>query len=159
MPAMAGLLAASCGSPDGSPPARPRPSAQRESRPSQLQPVEALRPPTSGDGARPLGSRNIFSFGGPRAGVGEGGPGAETAASQLPELPLPLPEPEIRLLGIAMTRADPSSRRAILSVSGDLVIAGVGDQIAGRYAVSAVGEDFVDLTDAVGGRPIHLAWP
>ena len=75
----------------------------------------------------------------------------------LPELPLPIAAPPLRLLGIA-TRAD-GSRVAVMMVGGDLVLARQGDQLASRYTVSAIGDESVELTDAVGERPMRLDLP
>ena len=118
-----------------------------------------LRPLPSDRAVRPVGRRDLFTFGGHSSGTPApdgAGPGAR--AGPLPELPLPLAVPDIRLLGIAATNGRPPARTAVLSIDGELVLAGVGDQLGGRYTVAAIGEDFADLIDAVGGRTVHLAW-
>ena len=71
----------------------------------------------------------------------------------LPELPLPLAQSNVRLLGIAGGDTVDGGRTAILTVGGDLVLAREGETIAGRYRVVSVGEESVDLIDAVGNQP------
>jgi hypothetical protein len=75
----------------------------------------------------------------------------------LPEVPLPIAAPPLRLLGIA-TRAD-GSRVAVMLVGGDLVLARQGERLASRYTVEAIGDESVELTDAVGERPMRLDLP
>ncbi len=72
-------------------------------------------------------------------------------------LPLPLAQPPLRLLGF-VTLTD-GTRVAVLSVGSDLVMARVGEVVAGRFRVVSIGEEAVDLTDAVGERPVRLALP
>jgi hypothetical protein len=76
----------------------------------------------------------------------------------LPELPLHLPDSNVRLLGIVGGDTADAGRTAILSVGGDLVLARNGETVAGRYRVVSVGEESVDLIDAVGNQRRHLAW-
>jgi hypothetical protein len=75
----------------------------------------------------------------------------------LPELPLPLASPALKLIGVA-TLAD-GARVAMLRVGADLVLAREGETIAGRYLVKAVEDESVDLTDAIGDRPVRLDLP
>ena len=77
-------------------------------------------------------------------------------AESLPELPLPGPPP-LRLLGIA-TRED-GSRVAVISSAGDLVLARVGDRLAGNFSVTRIGPDGVDLADELDGRTMRLSLP
>lgn len=49
-----------------------------------------------------------------------------------------------------------SERRAVLSVSDDVAIVGVGDLVAGRYRVAAVSADVVELTDVREGPARRL---
>jgi hypothetical protein len=72
-------------------------------------------------------------------------------------LPLPIAAPPLKLLGIA-TLAD-GARVAMLRVGADLVLAREGETVAGRYLVKAVSDDGVDLTDAIGERPVRLDLP
>jgi hypothetical protein len=105
--------------------------------------------------------RNPFRFAG--SGETNGGGGSQSAHAPLPPpdglpvLPLPLAQPPLRLLGF-VTLTD-GTRVAVLSVGSDLVMAGVGEVVAGRFRVVSVGEEAVDLTDAVGERPVRLALP
>jgi hypothetical protein len=75
----------------------------------------------------------------------------------LPMLPLPLATPPLRLLGF-VTLTD-GARVAVLTVGGDLVMARVGEVIARRFRVVEIGEQAVELTDAVGERPVRLSLP
>jgi hypothetical protein len=75
----------------------------------------------------------------------------------LPELPLPIAAPPLRLLGIA-TVSD-GSRVAVMLVGGDLVLARQGERLASRYTVAAIGDESVELADAVGERPMRLDLP
>jgi hypothetical protein len=75
----------------------------------------------------------------------------------LPELPLPIAAPPLRLLGIA-TQTD-GSRVAVMLIGGDLVLARQGERLASRYTVTAIGDESVELTDAVGERPLRLDLP
>jgi hypothetical protein len=79
------------------------------------------------------------------------------AAEDLPELPLPLAAPPLKLVGIATETG--GARVAMLRVGGDLELARPGDVLAGRYRVVGVADDGVDLVDAVGDRPLRLALP
>jgi hypothetical protein len=160
------LIAATCGSSSG--PARTaKPSADGRPdhrRPSQfrLREVEALHPAAPERGrARPAASRNPFSFGAADltgSADGSARPLPPPTTQGLQELPAPLPGPVISLLGIAVGREHPPVRTAVLSVGGDLVLAHVGDRLAGRYTVTAIGEGSVDLADLPGERPVHLVW-
>lgn len=105
--------------------------------------------------------RNPFRYGRPS------GSGSGAAASSglpplpppdgLPVLPLPLPQPPLRLLGL-LTFAD-GGRVAVMAVGTDLVLARTGEVLAGRFRVGPITDDSVELTDAVGERPIRLALP
>ena len=75
----------------------------------------------------------------------------------LPELPLPLAQPPLRLLGL-VTFAD-GGKVAVISVGGDLLMARVGEVVASRFRVQGIDQDGVDLVDAVGDRPVRLALP
>jgi hypothetical protein len=77
-------------------------------------------------------------------------------ADTLPELPLPLPRPAVRLLGIAQEGAE---KTAVLSVAGDLVLAHEGDHIAGRFLISRITQDAVELTDPAAAATIRVPLP
>jgi hypothetical protein len=129
------------------PPPAPAPFADR---------LTAREPPA------PIASnRNPFRFGnsGTNGRGREGRPGAARLppAEGLPELPLPISAPPLRLLGVA-THAD-GSRVAVMLVGADLVLARQGERLASRYTVTAIGDEAVELTDAVGERPMRLALP
>jgi hypothetical protein len=69
------------------------------------------------------------------------------------------PEPELMLFGVAedKTPAGPV-RTAMIAGAGDqLTLAKVGQEVAGRYKVKAIGADAVELTDTATGRIRRLA--
>ena len=106
-------------------------------------------------------TRNPFRF----AGSGQAGGTSSGRSARaplpppdgLPVLPLPLAQPPLRLLGF-VTLTD-GTKVAVLSIGSDLVMARVGDVLAGRFRLAQIGDDAVELTDAVGDRPIRLALP
>jgi len=77
----------------------------------------------------------------------------------MPEpVPLPPAEPAIELVGVAEDRtAQGLVRTAIVSaLSGDLWVVKVGEMVAGRYKVKAIGADAVELSDPVSGGTRRL---
>ena len=113
---------------------------------------------TAGDRPAPLASgRNPFRFGAAAASQSRGAQAPLPPPEGLPELPLPIVSPPLKLLGIA-TLAD-GARVAMLRVGADLVLAREGEVVAGRYRVNSVAENAVDLTDAVGDQPVRLDLP
>ncbi len=154
------LALAACGPADHTPPQRaarvpvaavtaPDLTVEGLHRVREAQP--ALSPPT----------RNPFRF--PGSGQAEGAGASRSARAPLPPpeglpvLPLPLAQPPLRLLGF-VTLTD-GTKVAVLSVGSDLVMARVGEVIASRFRVARIGDDAVELTDAVGERPVRLALP
>jgi hypothetical protein len=106
----------------------------------------------------PVRRRNPFTFGAgvpPRAADAPLPPGV--SADSLPELPLPMPSSDLRLIGIAGAESPGGQPTAIVTVGDDLVLARAGDTIAGRYRVERVGEESLDVIDAVGNQPRHLS--
>lgn len=102
------------------------------------------------------GSRNPFRFGessAPATGAGRDLPPLPPPDG-LPELPLPIVQPTIRLLGIAM---DAGAGTAVLTIGSDLVLARPGDLLGGRYRVEQVGESEVTLLDVTTDRPLRLS--
>ena len=123
--------------------------------------VERLHRALDAPPALSLAARNPFRFAGSGQTTGPG-PRRSTRVplpppDGLPVFPLPLAQPPLRLLGF-VTFAD-GAKVAVVSVGSDLVMARVGDVLASRFRVGRIGEETVDLTDAVGERPIHLALP
>ena len=74
----------------------------------------------------------------------------------LPELPLPMVGPQVRLIGIITGQESPPVRTAVLSVGADLVLAHVGDAVAVRYKVEAISDDGVSLVDAAAEEHVRL---
>jgi hypothetical protein len=82
----------------------------------------------------------------------------ETFATTAPE------PPPVTLSGIAEEpSADEKSaapvRTAVLSGYGEVFLAKVGETIASRYEVTAIGADVVELKDLLTGRTIRLGLP
>ena len=108
-------------------------------------------------GPAPTVQRNPFQFErGSAGGDAPNDPRDLPPAEMLPELPLPIPQPPLRLLGVA---TEDNVRVAILSVGGDLVLAKVGDRLANRFEVAGISADAVDLIDDIGQQPVRLALP
>jgi hypothetical protein len=70
-----------------------------------------------------------------------------------------LSEPPLELVGVAEQKADPGPKRtAMISAPGDqLFMVTEGQELAGRYRVSAIGADAVELLDVVSGARRRLA--
>jgi hypothetical protein len=139
------LLSSSC-----SPAAPPVPAARREKsavRAKPAVPIESVRPTARRPGPPPIRGRNPFTFGSAAAEAPTSSLPPLPPPEGLPELPLPLPQPAVRLLGITTGREQPPVRTAVLSVAGELVLAKVGDAVAGRYRVESIGDDAVELLD------------
>lgn len=82
---------------------------------------------------------------------------ASTAAAP-PDAAARAPAPTLRLIGIAIADdAEGGERTAAISVSGELMLVRVGGSVAGRYLVSAITPDVVELADRLGGAPLRLA--
>jgi hypothetical protein len=149
--ALVGVSAAACEAGADRPAPRNPPTASAPAAESLDQRLNA------GDRPAPVASsRNPFRFAVREAAR----PRAERPlppAEGLPELPLPIATPPLRLLGIA-TRSD-GSRVAVMLVGGDLVLARQGERLASRYTVSSIGDESVELTDALGERPMRLDLP
>lgn len=82
----------------------------------------------------------------------------DPAALPIPAAPEPAP---LTLSGIAEEasaddKAATPVRTAVLSGFGDVFLAKAGDTLAGRYQVTAVGADAVELKDLTTGRTIRL---
>jgi hypothetical protein len=115
---------------------------------------ERLRPT-----AQPSQVRDLFRYQ-PRAA-------ARVAVAPQPhalEPPMPLrdvaspstPAP-LRLVGMAEDPGDAGPvRTAILSGFGDLFIVKDGDSIAGRYRVTAIGAEGIDLVDLSSNAPLRI---
>jgi hypothetical protein len=102
-------------------------------------------------------NRNPFKFGNAVSGASSDAPVAPgVSPDALPELPLPLPASDLRLIGIAGADDD-HGFTAIVTVGNELVLAREGDTITDRYRVIRVGEDSLDVIDAVGNQPRHLS--
>jgi hypothetical protein len=66
--------------------------------------------------------------------------------------------PVWRLVAIAEDRTEAGVVRVAALASGDEVtLVKVGDEVAGRYVVTAISVDVVELQDRTGGPPLRLA--
>jgi len=75
----------------------------------------------------------------------------------LPELPLPIVRPPLRLLGI-VTTAD-GQRVAVIAIGSDLTLVRKGERFGGRFSVTSISDEAVDVSDAVANQPVRLALP
>jgi hypothetical protein len=128
-------------------------------RPRSAPPVERVRDWTNAGAPKPAGpDRNPFTFGDRGARSARSAPlPPGVSAESLPELPLPVPGSDLRLIGIAGGEGPDAQPTAIVTVGNDLVFAKAGDTIAGRYRVVRVSEDSLDVIDTAGNQPRHLS--
>ena len=150
------LAATACGEPraaSGPPTARPEPALTAEESPvGRLERGLAARPDPTGS------PRNPFRFGGGEARrSGRSALPPLPPADGLPELPLPLAQPSLRLLGVSTL--EDGTRVASILVGRDLVLAREGETLADRFRIGRVTDDAVEFTDAVGDRPMRLSLP
>jgi hypothetical protein len=107
-----------------------------------------------------LAIRNPFRFGSSQSGLAAAsrrGLSPLPPPEGLPLLPLLLAQPPLRLLGlVTLTNG---TKMAAISVGSDLILAQAGEVLVNRFRVDRIGEDAVELIDAVGERPIRLALP
>ena len=96
-------------------------------------------------------ARNLFAFSATRAARP---PVAEPVVEPVLAAPPQSPPPTLRLVGIAED-AGPV-RTAIVSGSGELVLAKEGDAVTSRYRVEHIAGDGVDLKDVNDGTTLHL---
>ena len=123
------------------------PRAGPQQRPAPTPPPAAHAPPEASPESLPLPSRNPFRYGGEAKPVLRLPP--RPGAS--PVLAPPTPSP-IRVVGL-VTRE--GKLRAVLSVSGDVLVAGPGEEVAG-YRVLAIEEETGVRLRGPDGREILL---
>ena len=70
-----------------------------------------------------------------------------------PPMAIMLPEPNLLLLGVA---EDGTTRTAIIESGDDLLMATEGQTVVGRYRVSTVGPDAIELIDLTTGTTRRL---
>lgn len=102
--------------------------------------------------------RNPFSFAVREASVPRTAPRHDAASAQSLVAPAPS-EPVLELAGIAEEKTDAGGKRtAMITAPGEqLFLVTEGQELAGRYRVSAVGADAVELKDLVTGVTRRLA--
>ena len=123
------------------------PWAGSEERPAPTRPPEAHAPPAAFPEASPLPSRNPFRYGGEAKPV----PRLPPRPLASPALAAAAPFP-IRFVGL-VTRE--GRLRAVLSVSGDVLVAGPDEEVAG-YRVLAIEEESGVRVRGPDGREILL---
>jgi hypothetical protein len=103
--------------------------------------------------------RNLFRFGSkpaaprpaPQAAVE---PPPAPVVEPPPAAPPPLP---MRLAGVATDQnGDVTTRTAVLSTFSGVILARPGDEVLGRFRVTAVEEDAVELVTIPDGMPVRL---
>ena len=149
------LATTACGEPraaSGPPTAKPAPTRAAEESPiGRLERGLAARPDPAGS------PRNPFRFGADARGSGRSALPPLPPADSLPELPLPLAQPSLRLLGVSTL--EDGTRVASILVGRDLVLAREGETLADRFRIGVVTDDAVEVIDAVGDRPLRLSLP
>ncbi len=141
------------------PPAAAHPAASAPPRTRVAPSMAQIKDWTNPKRIAPTGrGRNPFKFDSEVRSDGRSAPIAPDAAvDSLPELPLPVPGADLRLIGIAGGDSPDGRFTAIVTVGNDLVFARAGDTIASRYHVVAVSEDALDVIDAIGNQPRRLS--
>jgi len=145
-----------CVAEPGAPPIR-RDVAASRATPARAGAVEPIRSVERQVAAPPVHGRDPFAFGMTQAvRLDPKTLPPLPPPDGLPELPLPVVGPPVRLIGIITSREQPSVRTAVLSVGADLVLARVGDAVAVRYKVEAISDDGVSLVDAAAEEHVRL---
>lgn len=113
-----------------------------------------------------ISGRNPFTFDEPSARAPRHGQATDLAAGRALEAALATSEPEPPPLTLSGIAEDPSGevagtpaapvRTAVLVGYGDVFLAKVGETIASRYQVTAIGADAVEVKDLLAGRTIRL---
>lgn len=151
-----GAALAGCVAEPAAPPARREVAASR-TKPARDGAVEPIRPVERQTDAPPVHGRDPFAFGMTQAvRLDPKTLPPLPPPDGLPELPLPVVGPPVRLIGIITSRERPAVRTAVLSVGADLVLAHVGDAVAVRYKVEAISDDGVSLVDAAAEEHVRL---
>jgi hypothetical protein len=147
---------------------RAHPAARLEQRPGDLVQLDAIASDVQSEAARlrtrlaaapaPAASRrNPFSFAAPETAAHRSGPPAQLppAATVVPVVP----ELVIEFLGIAEQKTEAGTvRTAMLAAPDDqLFMVTEGQEVGGRYRVSAIGADAVELNDLITGSTRRLA--
>ena len=151
-----GVALAGCVAEPATPPARREVAASRTT-PARAGAVESIRSVERQADAPPVHGRDPFAFGmTPAVRLDPKTLPPLPPPEGLPELPLPMVGPPVRLIGIITGRERPPMRTAVLSVGADLVLAHVGDAVAVRYRVEAISDDGVSLVDAAAEEHVRL---
>jgi hypothetical protein len=100
--------------------------------------------------------RNPFAFR-PKASVRRASPAIDRPSFGIPSVVMP--DPVLELVGIAEQKVETGLKRtAMVAAPGDqLFMVSDGQELAGRYRVSAIGADAVELQDLVTGAIRRLA--
>jgi hypothetical protein len=148
--------------------ARARPAARVDPRPADLVQLDAVATNVQSQASRlraklaaaPVPDsprRNPFVFGVREPQIRAVATTSRPTIVEPPAVPV-VPDPVLELVGVAEQKTDAGSRRtAMVAAPGDqLFMVSEGQELAGRYRVSAVGADAVELTDLVTGSTRRL---
>lgn len=124
-------------------------AAEAERLKNRLSVVAAPRPVT----------RNPFLFASKAQPTTVAPHGVELLAP--PPVPAAPAAPPVKLIGVAEDGNGPNLvRTAILSMGGELLFAKEGEPVgAGRYRISAIGPDAIELEDTAESRTVRIALP
>ena len=75
----------------------------------------------------------------------------------LPELPLPIARPALRLLGLVTT--EDGQKVAVINMGSDLLLVKQGEQFGRRFSLTSIADDGVEVSDAIGNQQIRLTLP
>jgi hypothetical protein len=105
------------------------------------------------------GGRNPFQYARLAAPPATAAPAPPPSDAIVPPPPSAPPPPAFILSGIADKTGEDGKvvRTAVISGLGQLFFAKVGDSLATRYTITAIGADAVELRDATTGETIRLA--
>ena len=158
---IATVVSVGCGSPTGTgrAPAPGPPAFVAHPAATDTEPV--LHPYPAAVSPAPVEvGRNPFRFS-PKSTTGPTGSGRALPPlpppDGLPELPLPLARPALRLLGLVTT--EDGQKVAVINMGSDLVLVRQGEQFGRRFSLTSIADDAVEVSDAIDHQPIRLTLP
>jgi hypothetical protein len=103
------------------------------------------------------GGRNPFRFAGDTRAPREPAPAVPASRLTAPEQPAVPSAPLVSLIGVAERTVNGRTVRvAVLLMGGKVLYASTGERVGGRYEVTGVGADAVELTDLTDGSTRRL---
>ncbi|HEY6363005.1 MAG TPA: hypothetical protein VIX63_17990 [Vicinamibacterales bacterium] len=101
--------------------------------------------------------RNLFRFAPKPAPQSTPAPAVEIPSLPVVEQPPAPPPLPMRLAGVATDQnGDETTRTAILSTFSGVILARPGDEVLGRFRVTAIEEEAVELVTIPDGTPVRL---